>query len=92
MSDEGPSEAELRARYRFQAEPLERLSLGDLADLMVAHAAGEISGGYLRQITGLGGRAIDILYGGALARADEICKAYAAKEEARFRASLEEHP
>lgn len=93
VSDDGKaSEAELRARYHFRAEPLKKLSLGDLADLMVAFAAGEMSGGFLRQITGLDGTAIDFLYHDALARADEIAKAYWAKEEARFQESFRRQP
>lgn len=88
----GPSTDELRARYHFQAEPLKRLSLGDLADLMVAFAAGEMSGGFLRQITGLDGNAIDFLYNDALARSEELCRSWRESEEVRFRASFASSP
>jgi hypothetical protein len=88
----GPSTEELLARYRFRPRPLNDLSLGDLADLLLAYAAGEMSLGFLLQVTGLPGDDVGRLYWDAISRADRLCWSWRESEEARFRASLASSP
>jgi hypothetical protein len=59
--------------------PLKTLSVGDLADLLVAFAAGEVSEGFLRDVTGLPGDTVRALWFDAIERAKVISDAWLSK-------------
>lgn len=83
-----PTDALLRARYQFPAEPMKNLSIGDLTDLIVAYVAGEMSEGLLSQMTGLDRMVLRGLHQDAITRSDRLCESYREEEESRFQASL----
>jgi hypothetical protein len=68
------------------------LSLGDLADLLIAHAAGEISEGGLVEITGLDRLALRAMLLKAIARSDELWRSWRESEERRFQETWKSSP
>jgi hypothetical protein len=81
------STEELRARYKFRAQPLKSLSLGDLADLLVLYAVGEMSMGLLSQVTGMRRDDLTKLHQGAIERSEALLESYRKSEESRFQES-----
>ncbi len=81
-SSPGPSTDEWRSRYRFRRDPAATLSLGDLADLLVAFAAEELSEGAMVEITGLDRLSIRGLYQDAISRSEELWESWRRSEEA----------
>jgi hypothetical protein len=86
----GPDTDEvLRARYQFRSQPLPSLSLGELSDLLIAHAAGEFSEGALVDITGLDRLTLRAMHLKAITTSEKLWKSWRASEEVRFMTSLE---
>jgi len=72
----------LRAVYAHRRNPLRSLGLGDLADLLIAWAAGEVSEGFMVDITGMDRFALRGLYQGAIDRAGKLSESWRTSEDA----------
>lgn len=63
--------------------PLKSLSLGDLTDLVIAFAMGEMSEGFLIEITGLSGDQVRALHYDAVQRANQLADAWLSARSVR---------
>ncbi len=86
-STHSQSTEELRARYQFRSQPIKSLSLGDVADLLVSHAAGECSEGALADITGMNRDTLRGMIQNAISQSDRLFKLWQIMEEERFKES-----
>lgn len=87
-----PTHAELVDRYRFGTRPLTPLSLGDVADLLVCHAAGECSEGALAEITGIDRDTLRGMLRNAISVAETLFECWREVEDERFKASRRSPP
>jgi hypothetical protein len=87
-----PNVDELRARYRFRRNPSAKLSLGDLADLVVGFASGTLSEGAMVEITGMDRLSIRGLIQDAVDRSETLWESWRNSEEERFRATRGSSP